>query len=248
MTDALLARIVRASEESLGDGLTGVYLHGSLAGGGFRWEAGDIDLLAVVRRAPAQREKEALIRALMLLERDAPPKGIEMSVVRAEVLRPLVHPTPFELHYSPTHRAKAAADLSAYCRDMHGDDPDLAAHAAMTRHAGRVLAGAPIGSVFGEVPRAAMLDSIRCDLDGAETAIAANPVYLTLNLCRAVAYVRHGLLLTKAEGGAWALAHLPEAHHGCIRAALDAYTSGAPVDPALPWQAFARFGLSAIGA
>lgn len=248
MLPALLERLTAAFRDTLGDALTGVYLHGSLAGGGFRWDVSDIDLLAVVSRDVTQWEKEALLRALMAIEPDAPPKGIEMSVVRRDALDPFLYPTPFLLHYSPAHRARAQADPAAYCRDMHGTDPDLAAHAAMTRAAGRVLTGEAIEAVFGDVPRQAMLDSLRRDLADAQEVILRDPVYVTLNLCRAIAYRRCGLTLTKADGAAWGLAHLPEAHHACIRCALAAYTGGAPIDPTLPWRDFAACGQSALNA
>lgn len=63
--------------------------------------------------------------------------------------------------------------------------------------------------------------------------------YLTLNLCRTLAYCADGQVRSKAEGGAWALAHLPEAFHPLVRAALAVYQSAPDREdlPAVPLDA-----------
>ena len=77
----LLHRIAAACRNTLGDTLAGVYVHGSLAFGCFCWTQSDIDFLVAVRRPLSQAQKEALLRALLALEPDAPSKGLEMSAV-----------------------------------------------------------------------------------------------------------------------------------------------------------------------
>ena len=223
---ALLKRICDAYRAILGDKLTGVYLHGSLAFGCFTWATGDIDFLVVAESPLTQAEKETLVRVLLDMSADAPPKGFEMSVVLRRDCDPVVHPVPFELHFSNAHKARAEADLSAYCRDMHGVDPDLAAHFTVTRAVGQAVYGPPVTEVFGEVPRSAYVDSILCDVENAETDIAENPVYITLNLCRVLAYLQDGLVLSKAQGGRWGLTHLPAADHHLLQGALAAYAGG----------------------
>lgn len=219
----LLNRICDEYRAILGSKLTGIYLHGSLAFGCFTWATGDIDFLVVVEEPLAQSEKESLIRVLLDMTPDAPPKGFEMSVVLRKDCAPVVHPVPFELHFSNAHKARAEADLSAYCRDMHGTDPDLAAHFTVVRAVGQTLYGPPVDVVFGEVPRGAYVDSILSDVENAEADIADNSVYCTLNLCRVLAYLTDGLMLSKQQGGQWGLTHLPEAYHPLLRSALAAY-------------------------
>lgn len=236
---ALLERICRACSGILGEKLSGVYLHGSLAFGCFTWETGDIDFLAVVDSPLTQPEKEALIRILLDMDASAPPKGFEMSVVLRSVCKPFQYPTPFELHFSNAHKRRAEADISAYCREMHGTDADLAAHITVLRSAGRTLLGQPIESVFGEVPRSAYVDSILCDVEGAEAEVGENLVYVILNLCRVLAYLTEGAVLSKAQGGEWGLTHLPAEEHPLLTAALTAYDGA--VFPDLPGMpAFAR--------
>lgn len=226
-THDLLQRICDAYRAILGDKLTGIYLHGSLAFGCFTWATGDIDILVVGEAALTQSEKEGLIRVLLDMTPDAPPKGFEMSVVLRRDCDPVKHPVPFELHFSNAHKARAEADLSAYCREMHGVDPDLAAHFTVLRAVGQALYGPLPSEIIGEVPHAAYADSILADVANAEAEIADNPVYITLNLCRVLAYLQDGRVLSKQQGGQWGLAYLPPVYHPLLRSALAAYAGEA---------------------
>ena len=241
----LLQRVCNEYARILGQKLTGIYLHGSMAFGCFTWATGDIDFLVVVEEPLNQSEKEALIRVLLTLAPDAPPKGFEMSVVLRAVCNPFRYPTPFELHFSNAHQSRAEADVSAYCRDMHGDDPDLAAHCTVLRHRGEALLGAPIAQVFGEVPRSCYVDSILGDVRSAPEDIRENPVYVVLNLCRVLAYLQEGAVLSKRQGGEWGLTHLPEETHPLLRAALAAY-GGAAFPEGMALEAFATDMLGRI--
>lgn len=222
---ALLETLAARCAALLGGAMTGFYLHGSLTLGCFRWARSDLDFLLVTERAPRQKEKEALARLLLDAGPLAPPKGLEMSAVQRRACGPAaVFPAPFDFHFSPLHAARFAADLPACCAAMHGRDPDLAAHFAMARARGRALRGPRPEDVFAPVPRAALLESLRGDLAAGP---AADPTYFTLNLCRALAFARDGLLLSKAEGADWALPRLP-AHRAVIAAAREHCLRGGP--------------------
>lgn len=243
----LLNRICAAYRAALGSKLTGIYLHGSLAFGCFTWATGDIDFLVVTEAPLTQAEKELLIRVLLDMTPDAPPKGFEMSVVLRGDCDPVLHPIPFELHFSNAHKDRAAADLSAYCRDMHGADPDLAAHFTVTRAVGQAVYGPPVREIFGEVPRDAYVDSILSDVENAEAEIADNPVYVTLNLCRVLAYLQDGVVLSKEQGGQWGVKHLPAAYHPLLREMMKAY-AGAACPAVTGLEAFAAEMLQRIRA
>ena len=245
---ALLNDICSGYRAILGSKLDGFYVHGSVAFGCFTWETGDLDFIACVNAPLTQAEKEALIRLLLDRTKDAPPKGFEMSVVLTAHCRHFVHPAPFETHFSAAHQARAEADLPTYCRDMHGDDPDLAAHFTVLRHVGLTLFGPPAREMFGEVPRQAYLDSILQDVEDAAREISSAPVYATLNLCRTLAYLTEGCVLSKAQGGQWGLAHLPERHHPLLRSALAAYRTGLSMASDMPLTAFAHDLLARIHA
>lgn len=223
----LLQQILLHYQKILGNHLTGFYVHGSIAFGCFHWNQSDIDFIVTVEQVPTMAEKEALIRCLMDCEEQCPPKGVEMSVVLDQYCRNFMYPTPFELHYSITHRERCQADFTSYCRTMHGTDPDLAAHFAVIRKAGITLYGTPIAEMFGPVPREDYLDSILRDVQDAEDEIDTAPVYLILNLCRVLAYLREGEILSKEQGGQWGLSHLSAEYEPAIKTALNAYRGSA---------------------
>ena len=225
---ALLKEIVLQYRAILGENLVGIYLHGSLAFGCFRWETSDIDFLVAVQAPPSLDEKLALLRVLAGLERSAPSKGFEMSVALERECLHFRYSTPFELHYSKAHSARFQCDPAAYCAAMHGVDPDLAAHFTVVRNVGRTLWGKPISAVFGVVPREAYLHSILEDVSDAESAVAHSPVYVILNLCRVLAYAQDGLVLSKAQGGLWAASRLPPLYAEVSSSALACYEGGAP--------------------
>lgn len=233
--EEILSGFTAASGEILNEALTGVYLHGSLAMGCFNPDRSDIDLILVINREMADRQKRRFMEEVVKWNLQAPKKGLELSVVREEVCRNFIYPTPFELHFSPVHLKWWQEDPEGYIRDMKGADPDLAAHFTIIRKYGIALAGPAVEEVFGEVPREAYLDSIWQDVKNALEDVAEDPVYVILNLCRVAAYVREDRILSKAAGGEWGLGRLPERYHSLIRDVLATYRSdeAKAIDPIL---------------
>lgn len=220
---ALLKVIAREYHAILGDDLRGVYAHGSMAFDCFRWDKGDIDFLVVVENEPTDEQKQHMLEILLLLDEHAPAKGFEMSVVLAKDCAAPVHPVPFCLHFSNAHKEACREDLPGYIARMKGEDPDMAAHFTVTRAVGRSVWGDPVQEVFGEVPWTAYADSILADVENAAEDILNDPVYVTLNLCRVLAALREQAVLSKEQGGAWALDHLPRDMHAMVHSALEAY-------------------------
>ena len=116
-----------------------------------------------------------------------------------------------------------------YIREMTGTDKDLAAHFTIINHRGKCLYGAPIEDVFAEVPSGDYMDSIWYDVESAADEITEYPMYLTLNLARVLAYKEDGLVLSKKEGGDWALKHLPDEYRPLIADAMREYSENAEV-------------------
>lgn len=118
-----------------------------------------------------------------------------------------------------------------YIGKMNGTDRDLAAHFFIVKKRGIVLYGKEINDVFGEIPSEAYLDSIKNDVADSEIRIMDNPVYIILNLCRVLAYVQDGLVLSKKEGGEWAIKNIHDKYHELIKEALICYTSNKNINP-----------------
>ena len=102
----LLSEIKTGCRHVLGENLTGIYLHGSVAFGCFRWEKSDIDFLVVVKEELPHGIKRRLMDLILRLSESAPPKGLEMSIVLEAECRHVRHPVPFLLHYSNMHRER----------------------------------------------------------------------------------------------------------------------------------------------
>ena len=253
MKDRLAALFAERSGEILGDNLTGVYLHGSAAMGCYNPDKSDLDFIVVVKESPDTDTKRAFMEMVTGLHALMPDRGnghggIEMSVVRREVCDPFAYPTPFELHFSAMHLAWYRRDPEDYIRNMNGTDRDLAAHFTVIRSRGICLRGLPAAEVFGEVPAEDYLDAIRDDVAGAREEIAGNTMYLALNLARVLAYRTEGAVLSKREGGEWALRNLPEKYCPLIRAALDDYAGAGETEYDLRLaEEYAEYMLERIG-
>ena len=225
----LLDTFVAQSKSILGDNLVGIYLHGSAVMGCFHEKKSDIDLLIVVKNEIPKEVKLQYMDMVVALNGEAPEKGLELSLVREEVCKPFVYPTPFELHFSIAHLKWYQSNPEEYVEKMKGTDKDLAAHFTIIYHRGETLYGKEIASVFGEVSSEDYMDSIWNDIAEAQEEIADNAMYIILNLCRVLAYKKEGLILSKQEGGEWGLKALSvPAYREMLRTALEEYKSGIP--------------------
>lgn len=220
----LLDRIGGRFQWVLGENLIGIYLHGSLAFNCFNPATSDIDFLVLAKDRLDAATKRRIAKELIVLSRDAPKKGLEMSVVTQASLRDFRYPTPYEFHFSNEWIQRYEADEV----DLEAErtDPDLAAHLTVVRERGVRLVGAPIEEVIPPIPRHAYLRSIANDAEYATRNLAADPVYGVLNRCRVLAFIHEGIITSKAEGGLWAVRHLPADFVPLAQAALDAYAQG----------------------
>lgn len=209
----------------LGDNLVGIYVHGSIALGCFNFDKSDIDYIVVVNKPLTEEIKLKLMNVTIELNKKAPSKGLEMSIVLKKYCTNFIYPTPFELHFSNMHLGWYNSDSKDYCKNMNGFDKDLAAHFTIIKNSGIVLYGLPINEVFAEVSKEDYLDSIKNDISEAKSEICENPMYIILNLCRVLAYVRNNLILSKEKGGEWGLYNLDKCYHKIINDALYSYNT-----------------------
>ncbi len=240
--DTVTSEFVKKSQGILKDNLAGIYLHGSSVMGCFNPDKSDLDLIVVVKESLTDTDKKLYMDMVVELNGKGPVKGIEMSIVKQCVCKPFVYPTPFELHFSAAHLEWYRNNPEDYVSKMKGEDKDLAAHLSIINHRGRCLYGASIKDTFADVPVQDYIDSIWNDIADAEDEITDNPMYLILNLARVLAYLKNGLVLSKKEGGEWALGHLPEMYHSLIQDALREYAEGLNLsydtDPAKDYAAY----------
>lgn len=167
MLENITKKFVAKSQEILLDNLVGIYLHGSAVMGCFNEKKSDIDLLIVVNKAITNEVKRKYMDMVVELNTYAPEKGIEMSIVKRDVCKPFIYPTPFELHFSNAHLQWYKENSTDYVEKMNGVDKDLAAHFTIIYHRGKCLYGEEIKDVFAEVNKEFYFDSIWNDIENA---------------------------------------------------------------------------------
>ncbi len=218
-------RLVALLRAELGENLVGIYLHGSLAMGCFNPAVSDVDMLVVNERRMRLETKHDLMH--VLLAASGRPRPLELSFLSRTELTSWRHPTPYDFHFGEDHRAQYEEDLASGGWERWDDgerlDEDLAGHLTVTRERGVVLWGAPIADVFPDVPAGDYLASILADLEWARARPDIVTEYRLLNLCRVLGYLETGRVMSKREGGEWALEATPEGPLGPVRTALAVY-------------------------
>lgn len=224
--EALLNEFTQNTRRIIGDNLVGIYLHGSYVMGCFNPKKSDLDFIIVVNEKMDDASKRAFMDMVTELNERGPAKGIEMSIVTKDVCKPFVYPTPFELHFSVMHLGWYRDNPEDYIQKMNGTDKDLAAHFTIIGKRGKCLYGQAIEDVFAEVPQNDYMDAIWDDIAEAPEDIETNTMYITLNLARVLAYKKEQLVLSKKEGGEWAVKNLPQEYQPLICDALREYLDG----------------------
>jgi hypothetical protein len=214
--------------QCLGVDLTGFYLHGSLAQNCFYQQTSDIDFIAVVEKKLTIQQKKKIIDFLQNTGNG--PALPEMSIVTRESLQNLVFPSPFELHYSFATREAYTDGYVSW--DEPRFDTDLAAHYMSIRERGICLYGKPIKDIIPEIPPEMFIASIVQDLNWLRQEVGHIPFrHNILNPCRALAYIKDGLYLSKKEGGEWGQRNLPAEYANLIEQALAAYSGAQDITP-----------------
>lgn len=223
-------RFIEGLRLRLAENLIGIYLHGSLATGCFNPLRSDVDLLVVTHGEMPLETKHNL--AEFILDASLNPSRIEISFLTRGDLHPWHYPTPFDFHYSEDWRESFERDLSdggwKEWNAVLRFDEDLAGHITVLNHRGICLYGQEIHDIFPPVPKQDFVASILDDVLNKKfglNAILQNPVYVVLNACRTLAFLQTERVMSKKEGGVWALDALPAEFRRVITNALEEYRS-----------------------
>ena len=238
----LLKGLCARYEDILEENFVGMYVHGSYAMDGFNPAKSDLDFIVVCHEVPCDSEKCAMVDATLAYMHTAPAKGLEMHLMLREDCLNFQYPPKFQLHYSPAHTDIYLQDPYGYVGWMRGEDPDLGAHLMVMKQRGLCVKGAPLHEVFGQVPPVAYFQGILSDLGWSEE----DAMYHVLNHCRSLAYVREGRVLSKREGGLWAIEHMDKVCHPVICRALDCYAGDETMAPSPEARTFCESTLEII--
>ncbi|WP_318246218.1 aminoglycoside adenylyltransferase domain-containing protein [Bacillus sp. PS06] len=218
-------QILRESKGIIRDNFIGLYVHGSLAMGGFNPQSSDIDIIIVTRKLLTVEAKVSLAQLLLRISNN--PYPIEISFLNIEHLKKWEHPLSYDFHYSEYWRTRYEVDMAVgtkqYMNNGQQTDPDLAAHITIINHRGICVEGIPITEVFPSVPRADYISSIMGDYSDCLTNIEIEPIYCTLNLIRVYWYLKEDVISSKYEAGIWGASTFPAEIAATVKKVLDCY-------------------------
>lgn len=225
--------------------LSGIYLHGSLALGGFQPTRSDIDMIVTTSERLSVESKRALVEPLLRISKF--PCPVDIWFLAEHDIIPFQQPLPFTMHYDETLRDDYQQALRSggwqHWNERLEYDPQLTIYLTVLQQKGICLSGTPIAGEFPPVPEQAFRDALINSFQKLRENPLQDLVAFVLNACRIHAYLRDEELLSKEEGGIWGIANMPAAFHPLIQQSLALYRGeqlGRPVQRAL-LEAFTRY-------
>ena len=199
----------------LGDNLTGVYLHGSIALNAFNPDSGDIDILVVVKDSVEVATKLEIAKDIIKIDRS--PCPLEMSAVKQIDAKKWKTPGNCVFHYSDFWTKKYLErfknpDLEVYVADHEFPDADVTSYIKLLKQCGIVLYGEEIQEVFADVSDEDFWSAICADIENYDfhdydaRYFASN----ILILGRILSFKKEKRILSKYEGGIWMIKNVPE--------------------------------------
>ncbi len=210
-----LIRIAGTLGELLGQDLTGLYVHGSLATGAFRRDRSNLDLILVVRSTLPERVRTEVARLLASLSESRPTReDINVDVVTEQHARQFEHPMPCEVRYG------------------RGVWSALPARIVDARERGVTLVGPSAAQVFSPVPWYAYVNALESELQRSCRGARAHPERVVLAACR-VLYGISSLRMhaaNKEEAATWAMDRVPSEYRSAINDALQIYRGAKSIE------------------
>ncbi|TFD93575.1 aminoglycoside adenylyltransferase domain-containing protein [Jeotgalibacillus sp. R-1-5s-1] len=205
----------------LGDTLKGIYLHGSMALGGFQHHRSDLDLIGVITKRMTNEQAKQLTD--FILRTSNQPFPIEISFLQVETLEKWIHPATYEYHYSEIWRPifEEKTVLDSFLNS--GVDPDLTAHLAVLHQAGLTLFGPPVKDAFPSYNSEDLLITLQSEMKDCLLHITEDPIYCSLNLLRYWRYEHEGIICSKLEGAEWSLNKVPASYRQIILQIIKCY-------------------------
>jgi streptomycin 3"-adenylyltransferase len=189
----------------LGDGLLGLYLHGSAMDGGLRPQS-DIDLLAIVTRPLREAERARLAATLLRLSgrhpaRPGGPRCIEMLVVLRSDLAGPGAPTRAEFLYGEWLRDIVEAGRLP----QPGRDPEITLVLAQARERARPLVGPAATELISAISPPQIRQAMRDGLPRLIDSLSGDERNVLLTLARMWRTATMGDFLGKDVAAAWAV-------------------------------------------
>ncbi|WP_168734891.1 aminoglycoside adenylyltransferase domain-containing protein [Deinococcus sp. KSM4-11] len=213
-----MARLLAEQRAILDDHLLGVYLRGSLALGDFDPHTSDVDLLCVVD----QPLSDAVFDALRVMHQRL--GTLDHLLAHDIELAYLPRASAWEWHPWEQHPTLARGEALGW--NEHGANWLLERWAVLQGK--QALFGPPPDTFFAPIQAAAVGAAVRARLrdwvefarrpeDPAWREPLPHTAYVIETMCRILATLERGALLSKPEAVRWGVAHLPEPWAGLAR-------------------------------
>lgn len=206
--DKLINSIIEEFSRVLKRDLVGIYFHGSYALKDYDPYVSDLDYLVVVNKEISEKKKLQIWEVVSHLNRYAPKKGLEFSIVQ---LRDCQNPKldfPYQFHYSPKYLKDYVNDPVLTIKKLQGTDWDLAGYGYLIKQKGIALFGKAIDEVFQNFSYSLYLKALWFDLKDALDH-AEEPETI-LNISRTMELLDTKEIVSKSQGGKWASEKLEE--------------------------------------
>jgi hypothetical protein len=238
--NAILSRVLAGAQRVLKERMTGMYLGGSLAAGGFNPIRSDIDFMVATGDDLPDNTFQALKTMHAELARSGLPwvKKLEGGYVPLEALS----------RYDPQHAFHPALSTGGeFHMDGHGRDVILQRHTL--REQGIVLFGPPIQSLIDAVTSGELRKAARDTLmewwqpqlsDPHRMFTREYQAYAVLTMCRAYYTIRYGKVVPKPVAAHWAQQNLDGSWRGLIERSMT-WLPDDGVDDFAETLAFIRF-------
>jgi hypothetical protein len=227
--NAAMVMLLAEVQAVLGDQFVGLYVHGSLAGGGFDPQRSDVDFLVVTAgelpadTLPALKAMQARLR--------------HSGLLWATRMEGCFIPRPALRRYDPAHaRHPWLSDDGHLAVEQVGSDWVIQMH--VLREHGLVLAGPDPCTLIDPISPDDLRQAQRTTLqewwrpqleDHTRLRDRHYQSYAVLTMCRALYMLEHGAVVTKAEAARWAQQTLDPRWARLIERAL-AWPRGPQVD------------------
>jgi streptomycin 3"-adenylyltransferase len=174
----------------------------------------DVDILGIVAGPLSSEDKHAVAAAALGIE--APGAALDLVLVSSAVARSPEGVARHELVvYSPE-----PPDFGSR------EDPSLFVNLAITRAHGLSVLGPRAERLIAPVPRAVVCRGMSHELAADDEHLG----YALLNACRALMYVREGVLVSKFVGAEWAVEQ-GEVDPHTVEVAVEGARGGPPGEP-----------------
>lgn len=218
--NALLERLLAGARSVLGDDLVGLYLHGSLAAGGFVPEVSDVDFVA----ATAGPLPEETVTALAAMHREV----ATFDSPWATELEGSYIPRPALRRYNPAGARHPRIERGSSTLSVEQHDSDWVINRYVLREQGVVVAGPEPETLIDPIGPNELRHAVRNLLwwwelqleDNARLEESGYQAYAVLTMCRVLYTLEHGDVAPKPEAAAWAQGAIGEPWLSLIERAL----------------------------